>query len=251
MEDYLQDLIGRMNDTSDLPMAPGYDSSKSISWAAFREAEKISDTACIPLLTHFILSEEMSAYPPALFRNDQTSRYMTAPLAPEIEQRVRDSFGRQKLMAMYGATITGIGKGYFEISMPPSDITLRPSGIFHGSAIAGVTDIVAGYNATTIPAEDPYFVTVEFKINFLNQAKGDLLIESLAIFRALSNDDLQHKCITPGNAVIPTWKWLRAMVEHEIHHRAQLYLYLNMLSVTTPPIFGITSEEVAAQSKPG
>ncbi|WP_161596730.1 PaaI family thioesterase [Chitinophaga vietnamensis] len=109
---------------------------------------------------------------------------MTTPLAPEIEQRVRDSFGRQKLMAMYGATITGIGKGYFEISMPPSDITLRPSGIFHGSAIAGVTDVVAGYSATTIPAEDPYFVTVEFKINFLNQAKGELLIGKGKVIKA-------------------------------------------------------------------
>nr|WP_295871352.1 PaaI family thioesterase [uncultured Chitinophaga sp.] len=98
------------------------------------------------------------------------------PLAPEIAQRVRDSFGRQKMMALYGASLTGIGKGYVEISMPPSEIALRPSGIFHGSAIAGLTDVVAGYCAATIPAEDPYFVTVEFKINFLNQAKGELLI---------------------------------------------------------------------------
>ncbi|WP_143306371.1 DinB family protein [Chitinophaga vietnamensis] len=74
--------------------------------------------------------------------------------------------------------------------------------------------------------------------------------ESLAIFHALSNNDLQRKCLTPGNALIPTWKWLRAMVEHEIHHRAQIYLYLNMIGVTTPPIFGLTSEEVAAYSKP-
>lgn len=106
------------------------------------------------------------------------------PLKPEIEQRVRDSFGRQKMMALYGATITGIGKGFFEISMPPSDILLRPSGIFHGSAIAGVTDVVAGYSAATVPVEDPYFVTVEFKINFLNQAQGDLLVGQGKVVKA-------------------------------------------------------------------
>ncbi|MBC9929192.1 DinB family protein [Chitinophaga qingshengii] len=72
--------------------------------------------------------------------------------------------------------------------------------------------------------------------------------ESMNIFRALSEEDLQRKCTTPGNATMPVWKWLRAMVEHEIHHRAQLYIYLNMIGVKTPPMFGLSAEEVAAQS---
>ncbi|WP_160715439.1 PaaI family thioesterase [Chitinophaga solisilvae] len=98
------------------------------------------------------------------------------PLRPDIEQRVRASFGRQKLLALYGAGITGIGKGYFEVSLPPSELVLRPAGFFVGGVIAGVADAVAGYTAATVPLEDPYFVTVEFKINFLNPAQGELLI---------------------------------------------------------------------------
>ncbi len=73
--------------------------------------------------------------------------------------------------------------------------------------------------------------------------------ESLAIFRNLDNDDLQRKCITPGNVPITVWKWLRAMTEHEIHHRAQLYLYLNMLGIETPPMFGLSSEEIIENSR--
>jgi uncharacterized damage-inducible protein DinB len=38
------------------------------------------------------------------------------------------------------------------------------------------------------------------------------------------------------------------MVEHEIHHRGQIYTYLAMLDVPTPPIYGLTSEEVRARS---
>lgn len=72
--------------------------------------------------------------------------------------------------------------------------------------------------------------------------------ESLEIFTALSDEELQRSCTTPGDAQMPVWKWLRAMVEHEIHHRAQLYLYLNMLEVQTPPIFGLTAEEVQEKS---
>lgn len=73
--------------------------------------------------------------------------------------------------------------------------------------------------------------------------------ESITIFKRLSDEDLQRKCLTPGNAPITIWKWLRAMTEHEIHHRAQLYIYLNLLDVKTPPMFGLSSEEVIQNSQ--
>lgn len=72
--------------------------------------------------------------------------------------------------------------------------------------------------------------------------------ESVEIFRRLSDEDLQKKCLTPNGTSITVWKWLRAMVEHEIHHRGQIYLYLAMLGVATPPLYGLTSEEVAQMS---
>ena len=73
--------------------------------------------------------------------------------------------------------------------------------------------------------------------------------EAMEIFSRLSDDDLKRRCRTPGGAEIATWKWLRAMIEHEIHHRGQLYLYLGLLDVSTPPIYGLTSEEVKARSE--
>jgi uncharacterized damage-inducible protein DinB len=72
--------------------------------------------------------------------------------------------------------------------------------------------------------------------------------ESMEIFSRLTDLDLQRKCPTPAGAEIQTAKWLRAMVEHEIHHRGQIYLYLGMLGVPTQPIFGLTSEEVRSRS---
>jgi uncharacterized damage-inducible protein DinB len=75
--------------------------------------------------------------------------------------------------------------------------------------------------------------------------------ESMEIFAKLSDEDLQRKCKTPDDAEITRWKWLRLMVEHEIHHRGQIYLYLGMLGVPTPPLYGMTSEEVRARSKQG
>jgi uncharacterized damage-inducible protein DinB len=72
--------------------------------------------------------------------------------------------------------------------------------------------------------------------------------ESLEIFSKLTDEDLQRKCQTPGGAEITTWKWLRSMSEHEIHHRGQIYLYLSILGVPTPPLYGLTSEQVRARS---
>ncbi len=85
----------------------------------------------------------------------------------------------------------------------------------------------------------------EETISFYNQMNS----ESMKIFSRLGTENLHKKCKTPGGIEITIWKWLRAMVEHEVHHRGQLYLYLGMLKVKTPPIFGLTSEEVIKNSE--
>jgi len=72
--------------------------------------------------------------------------------------------------------------------------------------------------------------------------------ESMQIFSALSDEDLQRKCKTPAGSEIVTWKWLRSMAEHEIHHRGQIYIYLGFLGLPTPPLYGLTSEQVRARS---
>jgi uncharacterized damage-inducible protein DinB len=72
--------------------------------------------------------------------------------------------------------------------------------------------------------------------------------ESLEIFSRLTDEDLQRKCKTPDAAPITAWKWLRLMAEHEIHHRGQIYLYLGILGVPTPPLYGLTSEQVRSRA---
>ena len=72
--------------------------------------------------------------------------------------------------------------------------------------------------------------------------------ESMTIFRSLSDADLDLKCTTPGGAELRVGKWLRSMIEHEIHHRGQIYLYLSMLGIDTPPLYGLTEEEVKKRS---
>ena len=72
--------------------------------------------------------------------------------------------------------------------------------------------------------------------------------ESIAIFSRLSDEELTGKCTTPAGTSITVWKWLRAMIEHEAHHRGQIYMMLAMLGVETPPLYGLTAEQVQAGS---
>jgi len=73
--------------------------------------------------------------------------------------------------------------------------------------------------------------------------------QSLTIFSGLSDAALAGKCMTPAGPPITTWKWLRAMFEHEAHHRGQLYMMLSLRGVKTPPLYGLTEEEVVARSQ--
>ena len=72
--------------------------------------------------------------------------------------------------------------------------------------------------------------------------------ESRALFAHLTDERLAEKCRTPADTPITVGKWLRAMIEHEAHHRGQLYLMLGMRGVETVPLYGLTSEEVRARS---
>jgi uncharacterized damage-inducible protein DinB len=70
----------------------------------------------------------------------------------------------------------------------------------------------------------------------------------MGLFRSLSPEQWTGRSVTPGGTSITTWKWARAMVEHEAHHRGQMYFLLGLLHVPTPPIFGLTEPEVRARS---
>lgn len=72
--------------------------------------------------------------------------------------------------------------------------------------------------------------------------------ETVEIISGLTKEQLSEKCMTVGGLEITVWKWLRAMIEHEVHHRGQLYGLLAQMGVETPPLYGLTEPEVRARS---
>ena len=72
--------------------------------------------------------------------------------------------------------------------------------------------------------------------------------DALAQFAALTPTQWTARVKTPAGMPITTWKWLRAMLEHEAHHRGQLYFTLGLLGVPTPAIYGLNESELFARS---
>jgi uncharacterized damage-inducible protein DinB len=142
-------------------------------------------------------------------------------------------------------------------SIPPARLewTYRPGKFTLGDLVRHLATIERYMYAETVAGRPSRYPGCGRELADGHQAVVGLLdrlgAESRAIFGALTDADLQRKCHTPAGTPITTWKWLRAMVEHEAHHRGQIYLVLGMLDVRTPPLFGLTSEEVLERSTPG
>jgi len=73
--------------------------------------------------------------------------------------------------------------------------------------------------------------------------------EAAATFAAFPDEEWNGKVKTADGAAITRWKLLRLMIEHEIHHRGELYASLGMLGVAVPPLYGLTSEELRSRAQ--
>ncbi len=98
------------------------------------------------------------------------------PQDDNYEMRVRESFSKQKLMQTIGATLTKVIPGEVEISLEFRDDLTQQHGFIHAGIVATLADTACGYAAFSLMAPDAAVLTVEYKINLLSPAAGELLI---------------------------------------------------------------------------
>ena len=99
------------------------------------------------------------------------------PVDPGFAARVRASFGRQKAMALIGAELTVVEPGYAEIALPYRDDLTQQKGYVHGGVIGMIADTACGYAAYSLMPAGSSLVTVEYKINILAPARGEVYAE--------------------------------------------------------------------------
>jgi len=101
---------------------------------------------------------------------------MHHPCDPDFAARVRDSFHRQQAMALIGASMPVVEAGYTEIHLPHKPEVTQQHGFIHGGVVGMIADSAAGYAANTLTPADASVLTVEYKMNLLAPADGELLI---------------------------------------------------------------------------
>jgi uncharacterized protein (TIGR00369 family) len=94
----------------------------------------------------------------------------------QFAERVNDSFNRQGFMTHLGARIDKIKAGQVEIHVPFEKHLSQQHGFFHGGLIGTIGDNAGGYSAFSLMAATDSVLTVEYKLNIMAPAMGELLI---------------------------------------------------------------------------
>jgi uncharacterized protein (TIGR00369 family) len=102
----------------------------------------------------------------------------------DAEARVRESFARQRYMAVIGAELVHVAPGEVDIALPFSELLTQQDGYLHAGVVAGTSDSACGYAALTQMDAGADVLTVEFKINLLAPAAGDRLIARGRVIRS-------------------------------------------------------------------
>ena len=100
---------------------------------------------------------------------------MNAPADPAFAQRCRESFGRQKAMALIGAKLAVVEPGYVEVALPFREDLTQQKGYIHGGVIGMIADTACGYAAFSLMPAGGSLVTVEYKMNILKPGRGALV----------------------------------------------------------------------------
>jgi uncharacterized protein (TIGR00369 family) len=98
------------------------------------------------------------------------------PKDPAYQSRVRESFDRQNFMKLLNAELFKVEPGFCEIHIPYNVNITQQHQFFHAGIVGTIADNAAGYAAFSLMNSGSSILTVEFKLNLISPADGELLI---------------------------------------------------------------------------
>lgn len=97
------------------------------------------------------------------------------PKNPNFRERITDQLTRQNFMHHMSFDLTVIEAGRMEGELDIQSMHFQQDGFVHGGVIATIADIVAGFSAVSLVAEDQGVVTGEIKVSYFSRGEGDKL----------------------------------------------------------------------------
>lgn len=96
---------------------------------------------------------------------------------------VRQSFGKQTIMDLIGASLTTVEPGVIEITLPYRADLTQQHGYVHAGILTAIADTACGYAAYTLMPPESDVLAVEFKVNLLRPAKGELFVARAEVLK--------------------------------------------------------------------
>ena len=106
------------------------------------------------------------------------------PRDPDWEARCRASFERQPICRTLGIELTRVEPGFCEMRMPFNALLTQQHGYFHAGMVSTLADNAGGYAALSLTAPGSEVLAVEFKINLMSPAKGEVMIARARVQKA-------------------------------------------------------------------
>jgi uncharacterized protein (TIGR00369 family) len=107
-----------------------------------------------------------------------------APLNPRFAETIAESFAQQAIMSLIGARLARVAPGTVEIELPfRADLT-QQDGYLHAGIVTTVADSACGYAALSLMPGGSRVLSVEFKVNLLRPARGELFVARADVVKA-------------------------------------------------------------------
>ena len=106
------------------------------------------------------------------------------PRNPDFERVVRESFEKQKAMQTLGARLARVDPGEVEIHLPYRGDLTQQHGFLHAGVVTAALDSSCGYAAFSLMPPGAGVLSVEFKVNLMAPAEGELLIARGRVLRS-------------------------------------------------------------------
>ena len=106
------------------------------------------------------------------------------PPNPSFAEEIAQSFAKQTIMSLIGAGLSRVEPGVVEISLPYRAGLAQQHGYLHAGIVATIADSACGYAAYSLMPANSEVLSVEFKVNLLRPAQGELFVATAEVIKS-------------------------------------------------------------------
>jgi uncharacterized protein (TIGR00369 family) len=106
------------------------------------------------------------------------------PRNPSFAVEIKQSFAKQTIMALIGAELSRVEPGLIEITLPYRADLAQQHGYLHAGIVTTIADSACGYAAYSLMPPESEVLSVEFKVNLLRPAKGEMFLAVAEVIKA-------------------------------------------------------------------